>query len=81
MSKLQNSNIDTGDDTGASSVEGRPPRTPRWVKLSGIIVIVLILLVVIMKFIGGGNHGPGRHIPLGDAAGQISPIEQGKQQV
>ena len=39
----------------------RPPSTPRWVKLSGIIVIILVLMIVIMKFIVGGDHGPGRH--------------------
>lgn len=47
------------------------PGTPRWVKVSGIIAIVLVLLVVIMMFIGGANHGPGRHLPS---------IEQGVQQ-
>ena len=44
---------DTGDDIG----------TPRWAKVSGIIVIILVLLVVVMMFTG---HGPGRHIPRGD---------------
>jgi hypothetical protein len=42
---------DSNGDTG----------TPRWVKIFGIIGLVLILLVVIMMFIGGGDHGPGRH--------------------
>lgn len=60
---------DTGDDTGVRPTEDRPPSTPRWVKLSGIIVIFLVLLVVIMMFIGGGDHGPGRHIPSGDLGG------------
>jgi hypothetical protein len=49
--------------------------TPRWVKVSGIIAIVLVLLVVIMMFIGGGKHGPGRHIP------SSSGIEQGVKQL
>ncbi len=48
------------------------PGTPRWVKVFGIIVIVLVLLVVAMMFIGG-EHGPGRHTPSGDAGGQIAP--------
>ncbi|MFC5799786.1 hypothetical protein [Streptomyces formicae] len=40
-----------------------PPRTPRWVKVSGTIVGVLILLVVILKLTGlGDEHGPGRHM-------------------
>jgi hypothetical protein len=48
------------------------PGTPRWVKVFGIIVIVAVLLVVAMMFIGGGEHGPGRHTPSGDAGGQVS---------
>jgi hypothetical protein len=49
------SNSDTGDDT----------RTPRWVKVFGIIVIVLVLLLGGLVLFGGGEHGPGRHIPPG----------------
>ena len=49
------------------------PGTPRWVKVFGIIVIVVVLLVVAVMFIGGGEHGPGRHTPSGDASGQVSP--------
>src|SRR5258708_23875008 len=46
---MVDSPLDTDDDPGA----------PRWVKVSGIIVIVLVLLVVVMKFAG---HLPGRHM-------------------
>lgn len=49
------------------------PGTPRWVKVFGIIALVLVLLVVIMMFIVGGPHGPGRHIPSGDAGGGTPP--------
>jgi len=43
-----------------------PYRTPRWVKVFGIIVIVLVLLAVIVLFTGiGGEHGPGRHMSSG----------------
>ena len=39
------------------------PGIPRWVKVSGIIVIVLVLLIVIIMFTGvGGKHGPSRHM-------------------
>jgi hypothetical protein len=34
--------------------------TPRWVKVSAIVVLVLVLLVVVMLVVGG-DHGPGRH--------------------
>ena len=47
--------------------------TPRWVTVFGIIVIVEVLLVVAMMFIGGGEHGPGRHAQSGSAGGQVSP--------
>jgi hypothetical protein len=50
------------------------PGMPRWVKLSGILVIGLLVLVGIMVLTGvGGPHGPGRHAPSGDAAGDASP--------
>ncbi len=58
-------------DTGASDVgptEDRPPSTPRWVKVFGVIGIVLILLFGILKLAGGSNHGPGRHMPSGNAS-------------
>ena len=47
------------------------PGTPRWVKVFGIIVIVLFLLFVGRMFIGG-EHGPGRHTPFGDAGAQVA---------
>ena len=44
------------------------PGTPRWVKITGIVVIALILLVSIIVLTGvGGPHGPGRHLPSGGA--------------
>ncbi|HZA93268.1 MAG TPA: hypothetical protein VE420_11630 [Gemmatimonadales bacterium] len=45
------------------------PGTPRWVKVSGIIVIVLVLLVVVVLLVATalGLHtpsvGPGGHGP------------------
>lgn len=44
------------------------PGTPRWVKVSGIVVGLLTLLVAIVVVVGvAGPHGPGRHD--GDTAG------------
>jgi hypothetical protein len=60
------SNGDTGDDTGGGPDRGSTSSTPRWVKVFGIIGGILVLLVVIMMLIGG-EHGPGRHTPSGDA--------------
>jgi hypothetical protein len=51
---------------------GHPP-TPRWVKRSGIVVGVLVLLAVLVMFVGGGRHGPGRHMPAEDASGSQQP--------
>jgi hypothetical protein len=51
-----------------------PYRTPRWVKIVGIIALVLVLLVGILLLTGvGGPHGPGRHMPSGGAGGHTPP--------
>jgi len=42
---------------------GSAPSIPRWVKVSGIIVIVLVLLFVILHLTGNGFGG--HHLPLG----------------
>jgi hypothetical protein len=56
------------------SDRGSTYSTPRWVKVFGIIVIVLALLVVVVLVTGiGGEHGPGRHLPSGDAGGDTPP--------
>jgi hypothetical protein len=52
--------VDPARDSGA-----RPPGTPRWVKVLGIIAIIGILLMAIVLLAGGG-HGPGRHTSEGD---------------
>ncbi|HLE97092.1 MAG TPA: hypothetical protein VI997_06955 [Candidatus Thermoplasmatota archaeon] len=46
---------------------------PRWVKISGIVVLVLLLLFLGLKAFGvGGEHGPMRHLPSsGDGASTI----------
>lgn len=50
----------------------RYPGTPRWVKISGIVVGILVLVVAIVMFTGvGGPHGPGRHLSSGDASGHV----------
>ncbi len=56
-------------DMGSGPDRESTTGTPRWVKVVGIVVIVVVLLVVAMMFIGG-EHGPGRHAPSGDAGGQ-----------
>ena len=58
---------------------GRPtyPGTPRWVKVSGVVTLVLVLLVVIVIVVSGGNHGPGRHMPSGDAGVHTTSVARG----
>jgi hypothetical protein len=37
-------------------------RTPRWVKVIGVVLAVGVVLVVVLILTGrGGSHGPGRH--------------------
>jgi len=44
------------------------PRTPRWVKVFGIIAIVVVLLFIILMLTRGpGGHGPGRHFGSGSS--------------
>lgn len=65
MSKLPTSNSESSNDANVNLTEERPPGTPRWVMVSGIITIVLVLLFVIMHLFSGGNMGPARHSPSG----------------
>jgi hypothetical protein len=53
----------TGDDTGVRPERESLPGAPRWVKVSGIIVIALVLLLVILVLTGvhSGAPGPGGH--------------------
>jgi len=66
----------SGSDLGGADLgdhshpRSGPPPVPRWVKVSGIVVVVLALLLVVMLLLG---HGPGRHGAPGAAAGQASP--------
>jgi hypothetical protein len=65
---------DANSDTGVRPDRGSPPSTPRWVKVFVIIALVLVLLFVVLMFTGiGGEHGPGRHMPSGDAGGDTPP--------
>lgn len=44
------------------------PGTPRWVKVLGIIGLLLIVAIAVSLVAGvGGEHGPGRHIPVSGA--------------
>ena len=69
------------DDTGVRPTADRPPSTPRWVKVFGIIVGVVVLLFVILLFTRGpGGHGPGMHGGGGGDSPPASVTEDGGQQ-
>ena len=55
-----------------------PPRTPRWVKISALVVLIIAVLVVILMVVGGGEHGPGRHTGGNDSV--QSPASGAPQQ-
>ena len=54
--------VTTGDDTGVGP-DREDHRTPRWVKVFGLIAVVVVVLFVVLLLAGGGGHGPGRHLP------------------
>jgi len=78
--RYSDSKVDTGDDSGvgpdrrSTTSAPRYPGTPRWVKVSGIVILVLVLLVVIVMVTSGSQHGPGRHMPSGDAGANTPPV-------
>lgn len=66
-----------GED-GSGDADGtdpeRSPATPRWVKLLAVAGAVIVVLVLTVILLGGGAHGPGRHVPEGETTSmEISP--------
>ena len=63
---------EAGDGTDVEpdgSPRSAPPRAPRWVKVSALIVGILILVIAVLMLTGfGGSHGPGRHTGLSNTA-------------
>jgi hypothetical protein len=57
----------TGSETDGRSGDGSPPRTPRWVWVSVIVVGAVIVLAVVLLLVAGGEHGPGHHQSFGGA--------------
>jgi hypothetical protein len=43
-----------------------PPTMPRWVKISGLIIVVIILLFAALHL--SGAHGPASHMSMGEPA-------------
>lgn len=60
--------------------EGRkaPPGMPRWVKVSGLVVLAVVVVIVVIMLLAGGEHGPGLHTGAADPSGIISAIASGR---
>lgn len=53
--------------TNSSPQRAHGLRTPRWVKVTGVVVALLVALLVVGLLVSGGQHGPGRHAQLAAA--------------
>lgn len=51
-----------GGDDGAA----QPPGMPRWVKVSGLLVLAVAAVLVVIMLLSGGDHGPRLHTGAGD---------------
>jgi hypothetical protein len=52
------------ENMGVGADRPTPPRMPRWVKVSIVIIVVLALAFVVTR-LAGVQHGPGLHTPDG----------------
>jgi hypothetical protein len=74
----------TGDaevDSPSQDIDApKPPATPRWVKITGVVLALIVVAVVVKLAFGGGvgGHGPGMHGGMGstsswpDGTGDVS---------
>jgi hypothetical protein len=62
------SDVANGSGSGGRSAPGMP----RWVKVSGVVVLVVVLALAVVLLTGAGGHGPGRHMPSTDTSGGAS---------
>jgi hypothetical protein len=62
--RYADSQRDVGQDNNPEPEADRPPGLPRWLTVSGIVVIVLVLVAVIAIITGvAGPHGPEQFGP------------------
>lgn len=58
------------DTAGLGQGDGaQPPATPRWVKITGVVLALVVAALLAKAVFGGGisGHGPGMHGGLGAA--------------
>lgn len=56
---------------------GAPPGMPRWVKVSGLVVLAVLVVLVVIMLLAGGEHGPGLHTGAADPTGMVISIAIG----
>jgi hypothetical protein len=56
--------------------ESKHPPTPRWVKLFAVIAVIAVALLLVLAILGGGEHGPQRHLPGDENLGDHTPPVQ-----
>lgn len=47
----------------ATADRGSPPGIPRWLKVSGIVVVIIVLAAIGISILFGTEHGPGQRGP------------------
>lgn len=50
----------TREDAVGRFADASAHRTPRWVKLWGLVALVAVVALIVL-LVAGGEHGPGRH--------------------
>jgi hypothetical protein len=59
------------------SNEDQPPRAPRWVWISAVVVGVLAVVAAALLLFGG-QHGPGRHLSAGTPGSTLALAGAGR---
>lgn len=49
-----------------------PPGVPRWVKVSGLVILVVAAVVVVVMLVAGGEHGPGLHTGMKSSTAMVA---------
>lgn len=39
-----------------------PPSARRWLRVIGIVTAIVLLAILVVLLVGGGDHGPARHV-------------------
>lgn len=70
MTEPQSADSNEPDVPAASAGQLEPPRTPRWVKITGVLIALFVLGFLARALFGDGSggHGPGMHGGLGSLA-------------